>query len=262
VRRTKKLIAAEVLEAASQGQFGELTNLSSTYSHVALFTNTSNTAAWQALVQQAQLQVSSADTAAAVSAADAAADAPGSQQQQQLQQQVGRSSRLSLCRSSGLGSFRQQVWIHSQSQGLGYADALGTQGTVFDAEAFGTPAQVTLLPSESQPAAAAAAGSEGDQQPTAAAAAKQNGAANGSKAVEGAAAAAGTQEQVTLPPALPLTPELQQQQLKVLPNLGYACLCMTMRKYEIFNSRDCVKKTRDAADGLQKVSELALQNAR
>jgi UV DNA damage endonuclease len=68
--------------------------------------------------------------------------------------------------------------------------------------------------------------------------------------------------QVVLPPPKPLTPQLQQQQLKVLPNLGYACLCMTLRKYDIFNSRDCVKKTRDTADGLQRVSELALQNAR
>jgi UV DNA damage endonuclease len=67
---------------------------------------------------------------------------------------------------------------------------------------------------------------------------------------------------VVLPPPKPLTPQLQQQQLKVLPNLGYACLCMTLRKYDIFNSRDCVKKTRDMEDGLQRVSELAQQNAR
>jgi hypothetical protein len=34
------------------------------------------------------------------------------------------------------------------------------------------------------------------------------------------------------------------------------------RQYDVFNSRDCVKKTRDGPGGLAKVSELALANAR
>jgi UV DNA damage endonuclease len=35
-----------------------------------------------------------------------------------------------------------------------------------------------------------------------------------------------------------------------------------MRQFDVFNSRDCVKKTRDGPDGLAKVSQLALANAR
>ena len=51
-------------------------------------------------------------------------------------------------------------------------------------------------------------------------------------------------------------------ELRVLPNLGYACLNMTMREYDIFNSRDCVKKTFTASNGLEVTSQLALANAR
>jgi UV DNA damage endonuclease len=242
VRRTKKVIAAEVLEAASQGHFNELTSLASTYSHVALFNNSSNAAAWEQLMQQAQQQPQPQPA----TAADTAAPASQQDQQQQSQQQqpgqeggaVGRASSLSLCRSSGLGSFRQQVWLHSQSQ------------SVFDAEAVTTQQQddnppATSLPASQPPAAAAA-----DDRT----AAGTNGSTGSRDAPELQAAA--------VPAPQPLTPEVQQAQLKVLANVGYACLCQTMRQYEIFNSRDCVKETRDAPDGLHKVSELALQNAR
>jgi hypothetical protein len=229
-RRTKKVIAAEVLEAASQGQFGELTNLSNLYSHVALFNNNSNAAAWQQLVQQAKLQPATPPSPAN------AAEAADQQQQQGGVGSNGRSNSLSLCKTSGLGSFRQQVWTYSQSQ------------SVFDAEAVATQDPVVSLSASQAPAATV----------TADAADVQGKASDDSPAVAGG----DSELQADVPAPQPLTPEVQQQQLKVLPNLGYACLCMTLRKYEIFNSRDCVKKTRDAPDGLHKVSELALQNAR
>jgi hypothetical protein len=59
-----------------------------------------------------------------------------------------------------------------------------------------------------------------------------------------------------------LSAAVSPEELRVLPNLGYACLNMTMREYDIFNSRDCVKKTFTASNGLEVTSQLALANAR
>jgi hypothetical protein len=264
VRRTKKVIAAEVLQAASQGRFTELTDLSSTYSHVALFNNNSNAAAWEQLKQLAAQQGDTLPAGAAAAApAPAEGDTPAEQQQEQQAQQGqqrqlvvgssnGRSSSLSLCRSSGLGSFRQQVWIHSQSQSVFDAELAGTQDAAL-------AAALTATEPSADAAAAAAAADAGMTEASAPGSSKP---AKPNDTAAAAAAAEADEAQVQLPPWQPLTPAVQQQQLKLLPNLGYACLCMIMRKYDIFNSRDCVKKTRDAADGLHKVSELALQNAR
>ncbi|KAF5843403.1 UV-endonuclease UvdE-domain-containing protein [Dunaliella salina] len=47
----------------------------------------------------------------------------------------------------------------------------------------------------------------------------------------------------------------------VVPNLGYACLCETLREYDVFSSRNCVKATFQSK-GLPAVSALALANAR
>lgn len=56
--------------------------------------------------------------------------------------------------------------------------------------------------------------------------------------------------------------EALDPELRVLPNLGYACLCMVMRQYDIFNSRSCIQKTFKAPGGMGTVSRLALANAR
>eukprot|EP00775_Hariotina_reticulata_P006036 gene6036-6274_t len=63
VRRTKKVIAEEVREAARLGQFGELTLLSGAYSHISLFTGISNSQAWDELqgsVKVSQLALANA----------------------------------------------------------------------------------------------------------------------------------------------------------------------------------------------------------
>jgi hypothetical protein len=168
------VVAAEVLEAARQGQFGALTGLTDAYSHVALFQNGDTTAAWQQLMQPA------------------AAAAPASQQQ------AGGSS-LQLCKASGLGSYKQQVWLLSSQPQPGQ--------------------QASALLS----AAAAAGSSPGDDDDEFDPLAVQ--------------LLAAQQQQQQQQQAAALTPEQRAQQLKVLPNLGYACLCSTMRKYEVFASR-------------------------
>ncbi|EFJ50532.1 hypothetical protein VOLCADRAFT_116697 [Volvox carteri f. nagariensis] len=47
----------------------------------------------------------------------------------------------------------------------------------------------------------------------------------------------------------------------VVPNLGYACLCMTLREYDIFASRD-TNRAGFQSRGLPHVSQLALANCR
>lgn len=46
-----------------------------------------------------------------------------------------------------------------------------------------------------------------------------------------------------------------------MPVLGYACLCETLRQFDIFSSRDCIKATFEK-QGLSCISQLALKNAR
>ncbi|GFH28464.1 uncharacterized protein HaLaN_26960, partial [Haematococcus lacustris] len=48
---------------------------------------------------------------------------------------------------------------------------------------------------------------------------------------------------------------------KIVPNLGYACLCATLRVWDVYSSRDCVQKT-FLEKGLPHVSSLALANAK
>jgi UV DNA damage endonuclease len=333
VRRTKKVIAAEVAEAARQGKFDELTSLTGTYSHVALYNNNSNHSTWQQLLSESAAAAAAAGnsvtegtgditkglvdskaTALAVAAAAArkgqhleevAAAGPVVVKYEEQQQQDGSSSSSSrgvLCRVSGLGNFRQQVWLHNvthdsaallqptqsyedwKEEEMQRQDAEEAAAAAAAAQAAAegedgeadeqqqqqskkkqkkqTPRKFTRSSSttpygqgvlSSQPSASALIT---DSQvlaldPTAAAAATAEGTAPASSSLvspDTAAAAAA---------AAATSPEV-----RLLPNLGYACLCMTMRQFDMFNSRDCVKKTRDAPDGLAKVSQLALANAR
>jgi UV DNA damage endonuclease len=243
-RRTKKVIAEEVREAARLGQFGELTLLSEAYSHISLFTGSRNSQAW------GELQAAVLDPAVAAAAGDpedlegharaacvgveqvlqqlAGADQHQHQHQQQHQQVataggIGAcgtwSSSRALCKTSGLGSFKQQVWLHNTDAGLQSANGFCQQQQQMAAEKVQDTADGPDAPHETR---------DGESY-------QSTGAG---------------------------TPADSSSSSTVIPNLGYACLCMTMRNYDVFNSRDCVKKTRNAPDGLQKVSQLALANAR
>ncbi|WIA11494.1 hypothetical protein OEZ85_011607 [Tetradesmus obliquus] len=156
------------------------------------------------------------------------------QQQGAGEVQLVPSGSQALCRTSGLGSFRQQVWLQSLPSEGGLVNLCSTQE---EQQLKSEQAKQEDVGAAEAAAAAAAAAEKGltvSQPGTAAAAAAAAGGDVSSRAAE----------------------------LKLLPNLGYACLCMTMRQYDVFNSRDCVKKTRDGPGGLAKVSELALANAR
>jgi len=241
-RRTKKVIAEEVREAARLGQFGELTLLSEAYSHISLFTGIRNSQVW------GELQAAVLDPAVAA-AAGGPEDLEGparahvgveqvlqqragaDQHQHQHQHQVAMaggigacgtfSSSRALCKTSGLGSFKQQVWLHNtDAAGLQSANGFCQQQQQMAAEKLQDTADVPDAPPETfdvESYQSTGAGTPADS---------------------------------------------SSSSSTVIPNLGYACLCMTMRNYDVFNSRDCVKKTRNAPDGLQKVSQLALANAR
>jgi hypothetical protein len=227
VRRTKKVIAAEVAADARQGVFGELTSLVGSYSHIALFTSSSNSQHWADLVAQAQAgdaaaaagpdsqaagirlsgpfqdqanSIALADTAAA---AAAAASADGREQQQsEGTGHLMRNGSRALCCTSGLGSFRQQVWLHSVPSDGGFL----LNSTQEEQQQKSEQAKQEGVGAEEAAAVTAAAAANGlvASQPDVAAAATAAAAAAGSDASSRAA------------------------ELKLLPNLGYACLCMTM----------------------------------
>ncbi|PNH11288.1 UV-damage endonuclease [Tetrabaena socialis] len=78
----------------------------------------------------------------------------------------------------------------------------------------------------------------------------------GGKAGRGGGAAAKPRPK----PAPPL-PALVHPMPPLIPNLGYACLCATLREHDIFASRD-TNKAGFQSKGLEHVSRLALANAR
>eukprot|EP00879_Flechtneria_rotunda_P013830 GHRR01014443.1.p1 GENE.GHRR01014443.1~~GHRR01014443.1.p1 ORF type:complete len:1060 (+),score=468.43 GHRR01014443.1:1060-4239(+) len=319
VRRTKKVIAAEVQDAARLGQFGELTSLLNKYSHINMFTSSSNMDAWTELVAEAAQGRSEAVAAAVAAIADAGSDGaavgdvagaaaaelqrqgsvsammqvdngsstiakagfkqglqPSQQLQQQSQQQgdgiVGNqtttvSDGRALCRQSGLGSFRQQVWLHTVMHKSGSLQLPSLQ----------LQSSQQLLASQQQPEAANTTDRVPVQDIMGVAtdadvlqkASQQQAAITQQQAAGIGTITAGSQQQTdstakgtAASSAAAIPPQVHAAEVRLLPNLGYACLCMTMRQYDVFNSRDCVKKTRDAADGLAKVSQLALANAR
>jgi hypothetical protein len=104
-----------------------------------------------------------------------------------------------LCRTSGLGSFRQQVWLHSVPSDGGFI--LGsTQEEQQQKSEEAKQDDVGAAEAAAVTAAAVANGLTGAQGDPAAATAAAAGGDCSSRAAE----------------------------LKLLPNLGYACLCTTM----------------------------------
>ncbi|KXZ55903.1 hypothetical protein GPECTOR_2g1454 [Gonium pectorale] len=111
-----------------------------------------------------------------------------------------------------------------------------------DEQASGEEAEATAHP------AAAVAGEEDDEEaePSESRRGKRGGKAGGKAAK---------------PAADPPVPALLRPIPPLVPNLGYACLCATLRAHDIFTSRD-TNKAGFQAKGLAHVSRLALANAR
>ncbi|KAG2451514.1 hypothetical protein HYH02_004112 [Chlamydomonas schloesseri] len=100
-----------------------------------------------------------------------------------------------------------------------------------------------------------AAKPKGKKAAAAAAAAAAGGEVEGQEQV-----AAGGEEAAEAGPAGPAPPPVRPMPDHI-PNLGYACLCATMREHDVYASRD-TNKAGFTGKGLPHVSRLALANAR
>jgi hypothetical protein len=205
VRRTKKVIAAEVAADAREGVFGELTSLVGSYSHIGMFTNSSNSQHWADVVAEAG-PLAAAGVPADGAASTAAGGSAGAEISQQQGAGVGQLTQSqngsrALCRTSGLGSFRQQVWLHSVPSDGGFILPSSTQEEQQQNSEEAKQDDVGAAEAAAVTAAAVANGLTGGK---------------GDDAAAAAAAAAGGDC------------SSRAAELKLLPNLGYACLCMTM----------------------------------
>ncbi|GLC43785.1 hypothetical protein PLESTB_000907700 [Pleodorina starrii] len=221
-RRTKAMVSEEIRTAAARGEFAQLVTLHELYPHSRSY------GPGPVVLSPTALAVAEAENARLAEATAAAAAAAAQQ------------AALAAAAAAA---------VNAAAQGLGAGSdgSSGGEGTEPDGDG-----DVVGAGRGRGRGAGRGRGRSGRAQTKKAAAAAEDPGGDGEGAAEasgGGAVAAAPQPAIVHP--MPAT----------VPNLGYACLCATLRDYDIFASRDTTKAGFQSR-GLDYVSKLALANAR